>query len=248
VSGSVIDIVLVLLVVMFAVNGYRQGFLVGLLSFAGFFGGALLGLQIGPLIAEQFDDDPIRVVISLAAVFGLAVAGQALASFVGNRLRSAIVTLVMGAFMHWSIYNLYYMFATRRIRTKRLSESNDTIQLLLNQYDDEGSDWLDEIDEAFRIRNPSARFCNACGLSAKDLDGLSLIELVGAAHEAADLRELLEEGRAFRNVVVPVRVRGEERLRNGQSPVRGIVERALEELDRVRLVGIPLEVQHEARE
>ncbi len=90
-SGSVIDIVLVLLVVMFAVNGYRQGFLVGLLSFAGFFGGALLGLQIGPLIAEQFDDDPIRVVISLAAVFGLAVAGQALASFVGNRLRSAIV-------------------------------------------------------------------------------------------------------------------------------------------------------------
>jgi S1-C subfamily serine protease len=91
VSGSVIDIVLVLLVVMFAVNGYRQGFLVGLLSFVGFFGGALLGLQLGPLIADQFDDDPVRVVISLSAVFGLAIAGQALASFVGNRLRSAIV-------------------------------------------------------------------------------------------------------------------------------------------------------------
>ena len=46
VSGSVIDIFLVLLVVVFAVNGYRQGFLVGLLSFVGFFGGALLGLQV----------------------------------------------------------------------------------------------------------------------------------------------------------------------------------------------------------
>jgi S1-C subfamily serine protease len=92
VSGSVIDIVLLLLVVMFAVNGYRQGFLVGLLSFVGFFGGALLGLQLGPLIAEQFfTSDAARVVISLSAVFGLAVAGQALASFVGNRLRSAIV-------------------------------------------------------------------------------------------------------------------------------------------------------------
>jgi S1-C subfamily serine protease len=92
VSGSVIDIVLLLLMAMFAINGYRQGFLVGLLSFVGFFGGALLGLQLGPLIAEKFfESDPARVVVSLTAVFGLAVAGQALAAFVGNRLRSAIV-------------------------------------------------------------------------------------------------------------------------------------------------------------
>ena len=88
--GSVIDIVLVLLVLMFAVNGYRQGFLVGLLSFVGFFGGALLGLQLGPFVADRFDSDPIRVVVSLTAVFGLAVAGQALASFLGTRMRNAI--------------------------------------------------------------------------------------------------------------------------------------------------------------
>ncbi|MEV6926917.1 MarP family serine protease [Dactylosporangium sp. NPDC051485] len=91
-SGSVIDIVLLLLMVMFAINGYRQGFLVGLLSFVGFFGGALLGLQLGPLLADNFfTSDPAKVVVSLSAVFGLAVAGQALASFVGNRLRNAIV-------------------------------------------------------------------------------------------------------------------------------------------------------------
>ncbi len=39
-SGSVIDIFLILLMLVFAINGYRQGFLVGLLSFVGFFGGA----------------------------------------------------------------------------------------------------------------------------------------------------------------------------------------------------------------
>src|SRR5262249_15496799 len=33
---------------------------------------------------------PARVVISLCAIFGLAVAGQALASFIGTRLRNAI--------------------------------------------------------------------------------------------------------------------------------------------------------------
>ncbi|MFB9413324.1 MULTISPECIES: MarP family serine protease [Dactylosporangium] len=90
--GSVIDIVLLLLMVMFAINGYRQGFLVGLLSFVGFFGGALLGLQLGPLLAEHFfESDQARVIISLSMVFGLAIAGQALASYVGNRLRNAIV-------------------------------------------------------------------------------------------------------------------------------------------------------------
>jgi S1-C subfamily serine protease len=85
-----VDIALVVLMLIFAVNGYRQGFVVGLLSFAGFFGGALLGLQLGPLIANRFHDDPVRVLISLGAIFGLAVAGQALAGFVGTRLRSAI--------------------------------------------------------------------------------------------------------------------------------------------------------------
>ena len=85
-----IDIVLLLLMVLFAVNGYRQGFLVGLLSFIGFFGGALLGLQVGPFIANHFDSDQVRVIISLACVFGLAVGGQALASIVGTRLRNAI--------------------------------------------------------------------------------------------------------------------------------------------------------------
>lgn len=120
------------------------------------------------------------------------------------------VVLMLCAFMHWSIYNLYYMFATRRIRTRRLSESHETIQLLLNQYDDEGSDWLYEIDADFRIRNPSPRFCSACALDPRTLEGMSLIELIGSPHEAADLRGLLEAGQAFRNVVVPVRVRGVE--------------------------------------
>jgi diguanylate cyclase (GGDEF)-like protein/PAS domain S-box-containing protein len=121
-----------------------------------------------------------------------------------------IVAGVMTAFMHWALYNLYYMFATRRIRTRRLSQSNETIQLLLNQYDDEGSDWLYEINPEFRIWNPSTRFCEACGLDREALEGMSLIELLGDAPEVADLRELFGEGRAFRNLIVPVRINGSD--------------------------------------
>jgi S1-C subfamily serine protease len=89
---SVVDVVLVLLMIVFAISGYRQGFVIGALSFVGFFGGALIGLQIGPLLAQRFADGAIRVVVSLIAIFGLAVLGQALTGWLGTHLRHAITS------------------------------------------------------------------------------------------------------------------------------------------------------------
>lgn len=77
---------------MFALNGYRQGFVVGALSFFGFFGGALVGLQLAPLVVQYLESDLTRVIISLAAVFGLALLGQTAAAWAGTRLRHAINT------------------------------------------------------------------------------------------------------------------------------------------------------------
>ncbi|MEV0805647.1 MarP family serine protease [Micromonospora sp. NPDC050200] len=87
---SVVDLVLLLLMLVFAISGYRQGFAIGALSLSGFFLGALLGLQVGPMVARQFVDSGTRVLISLVAVFGLAVLGQALAGWLGSHLRRTI--------------------------------------------------------------------------------------------------------------------------------------------------------------
>ncbi|HEX5540161.1 MAG TPA: CvpA family protein, partial [Micromonospora sp.] len=89
---SAVDVVLVLLMLAFAISGYRQGFLIGVLSFGGFFVGALIGLQFGPLLAQRFSDATLRVAVSLAAIFGLAVLGQSLAGWVGSHLRHAITS------------------------------------------------------------------------------------------------------------------------------------------------------------
>jgi S1-C subfamily serine protease len=86
----VVDLVLAVLVLAFAVNGYRQGFVIGALSLLGFFSGALIGLWLGPLVARRFAADQLRVLVSLIAIFGLAVLGQAMAGWVGARLRRAI--------------------------------------------------------------------------------------------------------------------------------------------------------------
>lgn len=87
---SVVDGVLIILLLLFGVSGYRQGFVVGVLSFIGFFGGALIGLQLGPLLAGLLDDAVLKLVVSLIAVFGLAVLGQSLAGWWGGKLRRAI--------------------------------------------------------------------------------------------------------------------------------------------------------------
>jgi S1-C subfamily serine protease len=90
VSGTVLDLVLILLMIVFAINGYRQGFVVGLLSFVGFFGGAAIGLQLGPLVGELFTGEPARLILTLVVVFGLALAGQALANWLGIKIRRGI--------------------------------------------------------------------------------------------------------------------------------------------------------------
>ncbi len=90
VHGSLLDLLLLVLMVIFAINGYRQGFVVGLLSFVGFFVGAALGLQVGPALAGHFSSEAARVAISLGCVFGVALIGQALANWMGEKIRGGI--------------------------------------------------------------------------------------------------------------------------------------------------------------
>ncbi|MEU4420021.1 MarP family serine protease [Actinoplanes sp. NPDC024001] len=86
----VVDVFLIVLMLLFAVSGYRQGFVIGALSLGGFFSGVLIGLQLGPLIARQFADGTVRLVVSLAVILTLAVLGQTLAGWLGTNLRRGI--------------------------------------------------------------------------------------------------------------------------------------------------------------
>jgi len=91
VHGDVLDLILLVIVAAFAVSGYRQGFIVGVLSFFGFVGGALLGAEFGPaisraLVGGQTQQDIIAVVILVS----FAVIGQFIASSIGAAMRSTV--------------------------------------------------------------------------------------------------------------------------------------------------------------
>ena len=89
--GDVLDLILLVVVAAFAVSGYRQGFIVGILSFFGFVGGALLGAEFGPsisraLVGGQTQQDVIAVVLLVS----FAVIGQFVASSIGAAMRSTV--------------------------------------------------------------------------------------------------------------------------------------------------------------
>ena len=90
--GDLLDVVLVLAVLLFAVSGYRQGFVVGVLSFTGFLGGGVLGAELAPAVTgwSVLSGLP-RAAVGLAVVFLCATAGQLLAGLLGGALRRRIV-------------------------------------------------------------------------------------------------------------------------------------------------------------
>jgi S1-C subfamily serine protease len=89
-AGLLVDVVIVLLALLFAINGYREGFIASAATFIGFFGGALLGIQIAPFAADFYSDPLARLIASLVVVFALALGGMALATSLGYRWRKKL--------------------------------------------------------------------------------------------------------------------------------------------------------------
>jgi S1-C subfamily serine protease len=91
VSGDVLDLILIALAAAFAVAGYRQGFIVGILSFVGFLGGAAIGATFAPELARSLVQGTTQqALVAIVAVFVAAMIGQLLASAVGAALRSRV--------------------------------------------------------------------------------------------------------------------------------------------------------------
>jgi S1-C subfamily serine protease len=84
--GDWLDIVLVILAVLAAFSGYRQGFLVGSLSFVGLVGGGVVGAVIAPAVARRFTGSA-EAISGVVVVFALATVGRTVAYALGVALR-----------------------------------------------------------------------------------------------------------------------------------------------------------------
>ena len=88
---SVVDWVVIVLLAIYALAGWRQGFIAGAFSFAGFLGGGIAAALLLPDLLERWvDTGPLLVLAVVASVLIAATVGQALAGIVGRRLRAVV--------------------------------------------------------------------------------------------------------------------------------------------------------------
>jgi S1-C subfamily serine protease len=91
VRGDLLDLALIVIAAAFAVSGYRQGFVVGSLSFIGFVGGAVLGAQFGPPISRALVGGTTpRDVVAVILLVSAAIVGQFVASSIGTAMRQTM--------------------------------------------------------------------------------------------------------------------------------------------------------------
>ena len=120
------------------------------------------------------------------------------------------LVLLLMASAHTRIFNLHYMFATRRLRTRELRTANDMIALLLTQYRDHGSDCLVETDAAGRIVEAPDRLCQLLDVESGSLTGAKLVRLFDAGEGPEAISKAARRLQPFHDVCV-------SRTRGGQT-------------------------------
>jgi len=91
VPGDLLDLILIALIAAFAVAGYRQGFIIGVLSLAGFVIGVTLGAVIAPGVSRSLANSlSWQAFVAILVVFAMAVLGMMAASGLGVAVRSRL--------------------------------------------------------------------------------------------------------------------------------------------------------------
>lgn len=87
---NTLDVMLALAVVVYALSGYRQGFVVGSASTLGLLAGGFFGIQVTPLLLDGYSPSPAVTVAALVIVLALGLGGQAAGAFIGAQIRSRV--------------------------------------------------------------------------------------------------------------------------------------------------------------
>ncbi|MCL6551465.1 MAG: MarP family serine protease [Acidothermus cellulolyticus] len=87
--GDWLDLLLLVLIAAAAFDGYRAGFVVGVLSFVGLVGGGVAGAFLAPVLARHFSGNA-RAIAGVITVFVLASIGRGLAGALGAFLRDRV--------------------------------------------------------------------------------------------------------------------------------------------------------------
>lgn len=143
------------------------------------------------------------ITLTLGALGGFAL-GDVRFSLTSSALLICYVLVLLRAIDHG-----YAMLCVRLTREAELDDTANTVKLLLNDFEQQGSDWLWEVNDVGIIVAPSMRFAEAACRPIETLDGAPLITLFNQSPEVAILHDHIRHFRAFRDLSLPLTIDGE---------------------------------------
>ncbi|WP_066482652.1 MULTISPECIES: EAL domain-containing protein [unclassified Sphingomonas] len=168
----------------------------------------------------------VGVAISMASLplagltFLLVTGGAASAMiYLGGSAIGASLSLLFTGLLLLACFTRGKALVMLRASQIALAERDETVSMLLREFEDSGADWLWEIDAQRRVVRASPRFAQSIGVDPTTINDRPFLEvLAGPAWHSGDvpaglrvLAEKLKGREAFRDLLLPVDVNGEER-------------------------------------
>ena len=105
------------------------------------------------------------------------------------------------------------LFVTRILADRDLGAATRTVKLLLNEFEECGSDWLFELDSGHCLVSVSRRFAEAAGQTASQLNGRAFASLFAEGQGRSMLESAFRHRRAIRDEVVALDGAGTDQTR-----------------------------------
>ncbi|CAO4142211.1 Diguanylate cyclase/phosphodiesterase (GGDEF & EAL domains) with PAS/PAC sensor(S) [Methylorubrum thiocyanatum] len=150
--------------------------------------------------------------IIAGSFFGLAATGERFYIYVATLL------VFYAAFICFTILHLSRLLKMRVVSQIDLERQQEFTNLLLNEFEENASDWLWETNAELRLQHVSPRLVEVARSSERQLLGLPLEQLLLPAVAAPDghpstvLWNCIAERRTFRNLILPLNIAGEQRI------------------------------------
>jgi diguanylate cyclase (GGDEF)-like protein/PAS domain S-box-containing protein len=154
--------------------------------------------------------------ICFIVLVGSAATGALLLGGLYGYAATALLFTILAAF---GCFQRARTLVELRAKEIALAERDETVSLLLREFEEDEADWLWEIDANRRVARASPRFARSIGIDPNAIDGMSFLEaLAGPTWEsgkfASGLHRLSDKLKArepFRDLLLPVYIDGQER-------------------------------------
>lgn len=182
--------------------------------------GASLGLWI--VISVLMAASAVAMAaLPLATISFMMVLGGSLSVWVALTIAPALgaASLLFTTLLVIACFSRGKALVVIRASEIALNERDETVSLLLREFEDKSADWLWEIDAQRRVVRANPRFAVSLGVDPTAINGMPFLQvLAGPAWESGefapalhDLAEKLKRREPFRDLLLPVAVEGAER-------------------------------------